>query len=443
MKNNLALALIAIFGFGAITAQAAEVSVSGFGTLGYAQSNQPFDYQRFINDSGTLKRDSIAGAQVDAKFTDEISATVQATLAPSLKSDSTLDASLSWAFLSWRPTNDLLIRLGKQRSPAYLYSESMDVGETYDFARLPTEMYSLLSSTDYIGASVSNTWNTKLGDLTLDGYAGRMSSYWRFYQRDNVYIPGVASHPGANFEPFTFTGGGLVLTLQQDENKFRLGVHKVTGTTTANDWRFPAYQTQVPASALAPAPLAPFIGGSAYTVLPQDFTKEVPTINYTFGADIKLPNDFRVIGEYARRKFTAANSGIDTNAGYIALLKDVGSWTPYVSLAVLKSKPEVLSLYKHINSNQSATALAPIPVAVGTAAVINASQRVMADGMSVYDQSTIALGTSYRIAPNQKLKFEWARTHVGVASSLVDAPSGGNVSDKNIDVFSVSYNVVF
>ena len=35
-----------------------DFAVSGYGTLGYANSNQPYAYQRFISDSGTLKREN-------------------------------------------------------------------------------------------------------------------------------------------------------------------------------------------------------------------------------------------------------------------------------------------------------------------------------------------------------------------------------------------------
>jgi opacity protein-like surface antigen len=52
----------------AAPAQAVDLAWSGFGTLGYAQSDQPVNYQRFIDEKGTFKRDSVLGAQVDARF---------------------------------------------------------------------------------------------------------------------------------------------------------------------------------------------------------------------------------------------------------------------------------------------------------------------------------------------------------------------------------------
>jgi hypothetical protein len=438
MRNHIAWGLAAVLGSVAITAEAADVSLSGFGTLGYAQSNQAYNFERFINNNGTVARDSVAGVQADVKLTDQIGATIQGKFAPSLKNDSAWDSTLSWAFLSWRPANDLLFRAGKQRVPLYLNSESQDVGVTYDFAHLPAEMYSISPSTDYIGASVSKTWNPSLGELTLDGYAGNIATNWRIYQRDNVQIQSSPMQPGANFKNISVNSSGLVLTLQQDEDKYRAGIHK---QTTAIDPSSPGAYTQLSAAQLG---LGAAASGAAY--MQQAPVTSVDSVVFTLGTEIYLPQDFRVIGEYGRRKITNAVTGIDTNGGYFALLKDVGAWTPYVSYALIKSRSNVLSLYQAVNGNANGlTDLTGGTVPFVTAAVngLNASQRVLADGMLVCDQNTIALGTSYRLSPTQKIKFEWARTHIGVASSFVDAASFGNVSNQNIDVLSLSYNFVF
>src|SRR5438132_5138563 len=64
-----------------------DFSVSAFGTLGYALSDQSYTYQRFIDKSGTFMRDSLAGLQVDARFGDQFGATVQVKMAPDTASD--------------------------------------------------------------------------------------------------------------------------------------------------------------------------------------------------------------------------------------------------------------------------------------------------------------------------------------------------------------------
>jgi hypothetical protein len=422
----------------------AEVSFSGFGTAGYAISDKPYNYERVISNDGTFARDSLVGLQTDIKFTDEISVTVQGKFAPLQTKDSTLGGILNWAFLSWRPYNDLLFRVGKQRVPLYLYSETMDVGVTYDFARLPTEMYSTAPNTDYIGTSFSKNWNVDLGELTLDGYVGRSYSSWRNYQRDNTQIPGAPLHPGPNYLPLKLDGLGTVLTLQRDEDRYRAGIQYVTVDVLDNKF-FPASESLMTASYFVPATIAPAFTGSAYTVLPQNYGNKLTVLAFTLGAEYHLPEDFRLIGEYSRRQISGAVTGIDTNGGYIALLKEFEGWTPYVSFALLKSNSDALDMYQAISNNPGVKVnpTIKIPDILNAAKMINASQRVVADGLAIFDQHTIAIGTSYKITPTQKIKLEWARTHIGINSTLVDAPSGSNVNNEDIDIFSFSYNVAF
>ena len=84
-----------------------------------------------------------------------------------------------------------------------------------------------------------------------------------------------------------------------------------------------------------------------------------------------------------------------------------------------------------------------VPAFIPNSALINASQRAIADAMFVYDQNSWAIGTSYTLSPTQKIKAEWLRTHIGLTSSLVDVPSGSNGSNRNINVFSLSYSLTF
>jgi len=423
VRKFLALALC----LNALSA-AAEVSFSGFGTLGYARSDQSFVYQRFIDKSGTFKRDSIFGAQMDATITPQFSATVQVRMAPALDSDTRWKASVPWAFVAYRPSNDWLLRLGKWRVPFYLNSENTDVGATFDAARLPVEVYSTSPSADLTGVTLGKTWNLGDNELNLDGYWGKTSTYWRWYRRDNV--PGLDG-AGPRFVPFDGRGVGLVLTWRQDENIFRAGVHSLDATT-------PAEPTPVT------FPFVSIMPGVGYyrvsNLLPGPVS--VPTLSkfnnkvYTLAADVGLGNDFRLSGEYVRRAVKEVDTGPDSQAAYLSLRKRIGKWTPYATYAWLRSESKVSNLYQAVNNNR-------LPAFIPGAALINVSQRFAADGIPAYDQSSLSLGTSYALSPTSKLKAEWMRTHVGKVSSLVDAPPGGDVSKTNINVLSLSYSFVF
>jgi len=407
---------------------AIDFAASGFGTVGYARSDRSYGYQRFIDDGGTFWRDSVAGLQVDAGFADKFGATAQFKLAPATNNDDEYTGTVSWAFLSWRPTNDLLIRAGKQRVPLYLYSETVDVGVTYDFARLPTEMYSIIPSNDFAGVSFSKSWGVENGDLLLDGYWGKSTSDYRFWIRDN--IPPVQS-AGAVFDKQDVKGGGLVLSYKRQEDTYRVGVHRVVATLSSGA----PFPTTFPFVTLAP-------GIGYYQVdaaLPGPGIPTVGSLTATLvalGADAGLGSGFRVIGELARTFVPDTDFSAASTRGYAALLKQIDNWRPYVVYAFLRSTPDVRNLYNSVNYNT-------VPDFIPGAALINASQRTGADYFLSWDQHSWSMGTSYSFSATSKLKVEYMRTHIGQMSSLVDAPSGGNVRDQNINVFSLSYNFVF
>ncbi|MDD2367271.1 MAG: hypothetical protein PHN84_14025 [Desulfuromonadaceae bacterium] len=354
-----------------------RVSLSGFGTLGFAVSDKNYRYQRFVDDDGTWKRDSIFGLQVDAKINDEFSVTVQGKVAPSLSSDNSIEPVLSWAFLSWRPTNDLQVRLGRLRLPVYLHSENMDVGATYDFARLPAEIYSSVPTTDVDGAGFSKAWDTETGEFTLDGYVGTTATNYRYYRRDNE--PLILQQSGTYFVPVRQAAYGMRLSLRQGDDIYRAGIHD-------------AY-TRITDYQLMPSnfPYVPVAAGIGYyqtsNLMPGSGVKMVRSIHslgYVLGADVGVGDGFRVTGEYVYRNVRNVTTGPDSMAGYIAVQKPIGAWTPYISVATLQSMSKTRNLYNKVNSSR-------VPVLNVTAAQINASQRAGADAVIAFDQTTIML----------------------------------------------------
>src|SRR5574343_126864 len=69
-----------------LVANAIELDWSGFGTLGYTQSDKAYRYQRWIDNDGTLLRDSVIGGQVDFRFNQQWGAAIQGKIAPDRKS---------------------------------------------------------------------------------------------------------------------------------------------------------------------------------------------------------------------------------------------------------------------------------------------------------------------------------------------------------------------
>lgn len=407
-----------------LASQAVEMDWSGFGTVGYATSDQPYKYQRFIDNQGTLTRDSVLGGQVDLKFSQQFGATIQGKLAPSDKSDTQWDGTLSWAFISWRPMDDLLIRLGKFRLPFMLNTENSDVGATYDFARLPVEVYSIAPTTDVVGLSISKSLFTDPMEWNLEAYTGKAETHWRYYGRE---IRDVRNSPGSWFIPVDIKSSGLVLTARDLDNTFRIGIHEVI-----------AERTDQPVHADIPyrsIPVGPNIGFYDLTKGRRVDQLIIPV--QTIAASISLPANFKITTEYARIKVNSASEGLTRWGAYLAVSRRMGDWTPYVYYAKVKSPDSTLEKYKTINENR-------VPSSpFYNANLINQSQILAADVVAPFDQWTGAIGSSYRITPTSLLKAEWSHTSTGVVSSFVDAPSGGDSANKQINVFSVSYNFTF
>lgn len=397
-------------------APAADFAWSGFGTIGYAQSDQPYNYERFINRSGTFERDTVFGAQMDARFSAEWNATVQAKLASAIDHDSSWKPVISWAFLSYRPTNDLLLRAGKLRMPFYLNAENMDVGATYAAARLPNELYSVSPTMDFSGASFVQSWTLGESELDLDGYWGQADMPWRHYSSEQ-------GKP--TWSSLKNTAKGLVLTLRQAENVYRAGLHNAR-IEYSNGHTFPV------ALVSNPAPV-PGMTGSYYA--PSGFTDEITTPTFNLAADVALGNGYRAMGEYVRRTVDGMDSGPDTESSYLSLLKEAGRWTPYLTYAQIKSRN--LSVYQAVNG---ASVQGGPP---GVAASINAAQREAAAAMNMYDQHSWAIGSAYAVDRKSRIKAEWKVVHAGAVSGFVDVPAGDESGKQRINVFSLSYNFMF
>lgn len=404
-----------------------DLALSGFATLGGAISDQDVVYQTHIDDRGTLDRDSLLGIQLDAQLAPGWGLTIQGKAAPSDHREDGWDPQLSWAFLSWRPSNDLLLRAGKLRIPLMLYSANSDVGMTFDFARLPYEVYSLAPTADVTGASLSWNWLDGERDWTLDGYLGYAHTDWRIYLRDG--LP-PEEPPGAVYRGADITIGGVVLTLHERDNDWRIGLHR--GMVHLGNG---SLGTDFPYVALGPGigyyQVLPAMPGPGTSSVDSAITNVV-----TAGADIALPRGWRMIGEYVRRDMPEITTGTNTNAAYLALLRSLGRWTPYVYVAGIRSEQKALDRYQALNRNR-------VPATVPDAATINASQRLGADQISAYDQYSWAIGGSYKITHFAKLKAEWLHVRSGRVSSVIDAPTGEDSGDREVNVFSLSLSAAF
>ncbi len=405
-----------------------SLSASAFGTLGWARSDQPWAYQRHIDDDGTLLRDSVFGAQLDVQFTPEWSATVQARLAPSTRHENRWDLRASWAFAAWRPNNDWLLRLGKLRAPLFLRSEHLDVGQTYAEMRLPAEIYTLAPTNDFTGLHLTRTWALGGGEFAAEAYRGSARLTKRTWLRNGLPPQQPAGHQYTDVDT---TLQGLVGTWRAPDYTARLGLHHSrteradgTGFTVRPVW----------------AQLGPGIGyWQTEAGTPGPGAARVGAINnyvVALGGEAAWAGGWRVSAELVRILQRDVELGNETTGVNLTLYRSWGAFTPYLGLSSLRSSGAEPGWQRTLDSTT-------VPAMVPGAGLLNGLLRVRADGTQVYDQHSLALGSAYALGPRHKLKLEWLHTRARV-SSMIDVPAGEPLErTRRVNVLSIGMSFVY
>ncbi|MEQ3697587.1 MAG: hypothetical protein ABNH02_11625 [Pseudomonadales bacterium] len=157
-----------------------HLRLSGFGTFGVTQSDNPTPYylNRNIVDDVCYDCDTILGLQLDARFLDSFKASVQIVKRPE---DSFSDPSFEWAYLGWEATDNLELRAGRLRIPLQLASDYYFVGQSYPWLRLPSEVYNASAGVNYF-EGVSASYRFELGEL----WTGTFIPFYGFEQTNEL-----------------------------------------------------------------------------------------------------------------------------------------------------------------------------------------------------------------------------------------------------------------
>jgi len=165
-----------------------EYRFNGFGTVGFTHlggedDGRSYGIQGQTNDSWRGDQLSKFGAQLSYGLTDAVGVTVQAT---AKAEQDEWKANLEWAYLSWQTSDQLMLRAGRLRSPVYMYSESLDVGYSYPWLRLPDEVYSQVQVTNYEGVDAVYTLPLSYGSVTVQ-IAGGQAKNRDYYAYDELF----------------------------------------------------------------------------------------------------------------------------------------------------------------------------------------------------------------------------------------------------------------
>ena len=208
IKLGKSLPALALIGLYAGSAQA-EFSLNGFATLGVAEvKGDDRRFGQFGEYTDDLRTDAVTrgGLQGSYRFNDQFSFTGQLLLDARRNS---YEVEPEWAYLSYQATDALELRTGRLRLPAFLLSESLDVGYSQPWIRPPIEVYSQVPSSRYVGADL--LYNMELGgyDTTLQVMFGRTD--------DDIFVNDI------EVELEGRDVWGVSMTLHYDYGRIRLG----------------------------------------------------------------------------------------------------------------------------------------------------------------------------------------------------------------------------
>jgi len=320
-----------------------EYRFNTFGTVGFTHLGGEEDGRSYgvtgqTNDSWRGDQLSKFGAQINYGITDTIGATLQLTAKPA---QDEWNANVEWAYFSWQTNDNLMLRAGRLRTPVYMYSESIDVGFSYPWLRLPDEVYSQVQLSNYEGLDAVYNLPLSFGSLAFQ-VAGGQAKNRDIFAFDDMHDIDYKKLFGANVSLATndygtlrvgyveaditseiegvvrlpaLVGGGVITqafqSLDQQKGKFTsIGYQYDNGTwLTSNEWTSRVIETDDAGSVdafylMGGRRFGEFLTHVTYAQLDDDAGRQN---SWTLGLNYNLLPNVVLKSEYKR---------VDTSGGY-------------------------------------------------------------------------------------------------------------------------------
>jgi hypothetical protein len=377
-------------------------SLSAFGTLGVVHSSE--DRADFtasplapdgagFSDAWSANVDSRLGAQVMARFTPQLSAMLQ--VISEQRYNDTYTPHVEWANITYQPTPEINLRLGRIVLPTFLLSDSRKVGYANTWVRPPVEVYSLSPIFDSDGADVSYT--VHLGQLvnTVVGTYGQTS--------------------------FGYPQGGqfTVKRLRVIADTVEFGAATLHAAYQASSYTYHTLDPLFDAFRQ--------FGPQGIALANRYDLDDKPAQVITAGA-LYDPGKWFMTGEWGQRKLNSAAG--EAIAWYVSGGYRLAKFTPYLTYS--RSKADS-------NTSDPGLSLSGLPPNVaGTAAGLNAALNSFLGTLAA--QKTFSLGSRWDVMKNVDLKLQYDHINLGAASAgtLInvqpDFQRGGTVNVASIAI---------
>ena len=330
----------------------AEVNINGFASIKGGMTTGKDDTLYGYTNDLEFKEESLFAVQLSSDLGEKLSVTAQLMA----KGANDYDAKFAWAFLSYQLSDNWRLNAGRFRIPFYKYSDYLDVGYAFDWARTPRAVYDVEFDTM---DGISFYHSTSIADMTSN-----IQLVYGAYEGD-ISVSGALSRSKVQ----DITGGSWELS---------------------NDWlsaRVAYFMADVTINATAFTPLLSALNTFGFGAVAReiDFNEDEGTF-FGFGLSYDR-NNWVAVTEYTNVKVKNSYMA-DRDAYFVSVGRRFDSITPYISYEkdddVSKS-----AIYKAIPPQ--------VPLLATVAAVVE-SQRA--------DRDTWSFGMRYDFHPSAAFKVQ-------------------------------------
>ena len=310
--------------------------------------------------------DSRVGAQLNARFSPQVSAIVQVT--SEQRYDGTYRPEVEWANIKYDVTPDFSIRAGRTVLPSFMVSDYRKVGYATPWVRPPVEVYSLMPLTRSDGLDVS--YRMQLGDFK--------NTIQATYGESNARLVGGGKVKGKN-------GRGISNTLEHGPATLRVSYFEADVTIEPYKQLFDGYRQ-----------VAQYPGLSQANAIANKYDGDNKPFSFISVGGSYDPGKWFVMGEWGVTDSRSAYG--KREAWYAGGGYRIGKFTPYVNYSQVRLK-----------SNRSDPGLTLPPGHPAEQLNIQLNT-ILAEAP---DQKTISLGVRWDFVKNAALKLQYDHSNIG------------------------------
>jgi hypothetical protein len=388
-----------------------QVTVNGFGTLGATKTtNDTLGFRPNISDDNVtfeqwnLASRSLAGVQMNVAWDPQWSSAIQ--LVHQKRVENSLQDSIQLATVSYLPTPEWAIRIGRHSPRVYMLTDTRNVGYGYLWTHPPMEFYGQLQTTYIDGLEIGYTRQFDDADMLRATLCGGKTDMWMAY-------------PGYSFEADFGQSVGLTLEFEHQAWTFRGSASVVNNQNQWVDQLLRQPWNQYNAAGLS---------GAASVADALD-TEATLMAFYSLGIAY---NDQNWIIQSELSRLNAESKIVpDTVAGYLSIGRHINEFTPYI-------------MYSRIHTSSSDYSL---PADVSYYAQYSNQLNYLANTSllflnSRFDQEGVAAGVRWDINSHLALKTQWDRKFISAGGNHLWWNTGGTDSSVE-DIFTINLDFVF